>query len=145
VAEEVGTTRDGSATAMTTSALAVDDDSTILKLSAALLRRAGFDPVHTACDGREALDLMAVHEYCVVVLDLRMPRLSGYDVLAHLATHPLPNMPKIVVATADRNAANAGFHATVVTALLTKPYDAETFLSTVRSCLETAQPPEPGA
>ncbi|HEX8409420.1 MAG TPA: response regulator [Thermoanaerobaculia bacterium] len=106
----------------TNAALAVDDDATILRLIAALLRRAGFDPVHTARDGQECLDLLAANTYCVVILDLRMPRVSGYDVIARLAADPLPQMPTIVVATADRSAAGNNLDPSVVTAVLTKPF-----------------------
>lgn len=120
----------------TQAALAVDDDDTIRRLTASLLRRAGFDPVHTASDGQEALDLMAANAYCVVVLDLRMPRLSGYDVVARLSANPLPQMPKVVVATADRTAVGQNLDADVVTAILTKPFDIETFITTARSCLD---------
>ena len=118
-------------------ALVVDDDDAIRRLVASLLRRAGFAPVHTARDGQEGLDLMAVHAYTVVVLDLRMPRVSGYDVLNQLAAHPLPSMPKIVIATADRSEVKHDLSADVVTAIITKPFDAETLISAARSCLDT--------
>lgn len=119
----------------TLAALAVDDDDTIRRLTASLLTRAGFNPVDQARDGGEALDLMRTRDYCVVVLDLRMPRVSGYDVLATLAGDPLPSMPKIVIATADRHAPQQNLSAEFVTAILTKPYDIETFILAVRSCL----------
>ena len=120
-----------------TAALVVDDDDAIRRLIASVLRRAGFAPVDTACDGQEGLDRLAVHEYCVVILDLRMPRVSGFDVLNHLAAHPLPTMPKIVVATADRSAVNHNLSADLVTAIITKPFDIETLISAARSCLDT--------
>ena len=120
-----------------TAALVVDDDDAIRRLIASLLRRAGFAPVHTARDGREGLDMMAVNEYCVIILDLRMPRVSGYDVLEQLAAHPLPIMPKVVVATADRSAADHKVSGDVVTAIVTKPFDVETVISAARSCLDT--------
>ncbi len=122
----------------TNAALAVDDDDTILRLVAALLRRAGFDPVHTARDGQECLDLLATNAYCVMILDLRMPRVSGYEVLARLASVPLPDMPKIVVASADRGALSADLSPDLVTAVLTKPFDMETFIVAAQSCRDPA-------
>jgi CheY-like chemotaxis protein len=118
-------------------ALTVDDDDALRHLTAALLGRAGFDPEHTARDGQEALDLLATNEYCVVVLDLRMPRLSGYDVLARLSSHPLPTMPKIIIATAERGVASHNLSHDVVTTILTKPFDAETLIAAARSCRDT--------
>jgi CheY-like chemotaxis protein len=121
----------------TNAALAVDDDDTIRNLVAALLRRAGFDPVHTARDGQECLDLLAVNAYCVVVLDLRMPRVSGYDVIARLASSPLPRMPKIVVATADRDVTKHALNPDIGTATLTKPFDMETLIAAALVCRAT--------
>lgn len=120
-----------------TAALVVDDDDAIRRLIASLLRRSGFAPVHTARDGQEGLDMMAVHTYRVVILDLRMPRVSGYDVLNQLAAQPLPRMPKIVIATADRSEVEHNLSADMVTAIISKPFDAETLISAARSCLDT--------
>ena len=119
-----------------TAALVVDDDDAIRRLIASLLRRAGFVPVHTACDGQEGLDMMTAHTYRVVILDLRMPHVSGYDVLNELAAHPLPSMPKIVVATADRSEVSDNLSADLVTAVIPKPFEAETLISAARSCLD---------
>jgi two-component system response regulator PilR (NtrC family) len=119
----------------TTAALAVDDDHTIRRLIVRLLQRAGFDPVDSAADGAVALEKMRDTHYLLVVLDLRMPRVSGYDVLADLARNPLPNMPKIIVVTADRQASTQPLDSEVVTAMLAKPFEVETFISTVQSCL----------
>jgi CheY-like chemotaxis protein len=117
-------------------ALVIEDDTTISRLTASLLRRAGFDPVDIAGDGIEGLDFLRANEYCVATLDLRMPRLSGYEVLEELKKNPLQNCPKIIVATADRLYREHDLDPTLVTAVMTKPFDIETFIATVRSCLE---------
>lgn len=124
---------------MKLAALVVDDDATVRRLGVLLLRKAGFDPVDQAADGHEALELLRRREYALVLLDLRMPVLSGYELLEVLAGDPLPRMPVIVVATADRMAEEHDF-GPVVAGLLTKPYDVPTFIMAVRGCLDDAAP-----
>jgi chemosensory pili system protein ChpA (sensor histidine kinase/response regulator) len=116
-------------------ALVIEDDSTISRLTAALMRRAGFRPVDIAGDGVEALELLRKYTYCVATLDLRMPRMSGYEMLEELKRNPLANCPKIIVATADKLYRERDLDPSLVTAVLTKPFDIQTFITTVRSCL----------
>ena len=59
--------------------LLVDDDPDLLDLLTYALRREGFDII-TAADGREALQCWRAEEPDLVVLDLTMPRLSGFEV-----------------------------------------------------------------
>ncbi len=99
------------------------------------MRRAGFRPVDVAADGMEALALLRKHTYCVATLDLRMPRMSGYEVLDELKRNPIENCPKIIVATADKLYRERDLDPDLVAAVLTKPYDIQTFITTVRSCL----------
>lgn len=117
-------------------ALVIEDDDMIRRLTANLLRRAGFDPIDDASDGVEALERLRSAEYCVATLDLRMPRMSGYELLEELKKHPLDHTPKIIVATADRLYREHDLDPTLVAGVLTKPFDIETFIATVRSCLE---------
>ena len=56
--------------------LVVEDNAELLRLTAELLESAGFE-VHTAANGRLALDRLATAEYDVVVSDISMPDLGG--------------------------------------------------------------------
>ena len=68
--------------------LIVEDDEDSRDNMADLLRDEGFD-VRTACDGLEALDQLSVTSLPdAMVLDLRMPRMSGGEVLAHVQSTP---------------------------------------------------------
>ena len=118
-------------------ALAVDDEPVLLDLICRLLHRAGFERVDRAADGVEALERIRETTYAVVVLDLRMPRLSGYDVIAALEQEPPGSVPPIVVATADRQAGRNGFHAPFVAAVMTKPFDVALFTETVARFAES--------
>ncbi|MCW2747165.1 MAG: tcrX [Nocardioidaceae bacterium] len=60
--------------------LVVDDEPNILELLAASLRFAGFE-VDTAVDGREALQKVRADEPDLVVLDVMMPGVDGFEVV----------------------------------------------------------------
>lgn len=61
--------------------LIVDDHIMILKLTAEILKEAGFDAT-TVSTGREALEVLENQKPDVMLLDIYMPDMSGYDVLS---------------------------------------------------------------
>lgn len=69
--------------------LVVDDESSIRAALAYALRREGYE-VETAADGQEALDKVVTFLPAVMVLDVMMPRVSGYDVCRKLDGQPRP-------------------------------------------------------
>jgi two-component system response regulator AtoC len=112
------------------SVLLVDDDPAVAKVLGALLVQAGLT-VHTAKSGAEALELLRQKPIDVVVSDVRMPGMSGLELLAEV-TRSGPEVP-IVLMTA---------HGTVPMAVeamkagaadfILKPFDREEILFTVR-------------
>lgn len=65
------------------SVLVVDDNEGIRFAVAQVLRGAGYE-VHTAADGLEGVDLALLHCPDLILMDLDMPRLTGWDALARL-------------------------------------------------------------
>lgn len=63
--------------------LAVDDEQSIRKLVSVTLQGRGFD-VDTAADGKEALDKIAVSRPDLVILDIMMPKMDGWEVARRL-------------------------------------------------------------
>jgi CheY-like chemotaxis protein len=63
--------------------LIVDDDADIRDALSEALRAEGFD-VHEAKNGVEALDGIAIHQPDLVLLDLMMPEMNGWEVLRTL-------------------------------------------------------------
>jgi DNA-binding response OmpR family regulator len=63
--------------------LVVDDDPPIIRLLQVRLEQAGF-AVDVAAGGEEALDKVAVDPPAVILLDVSMPDLSGFDVVERL-------------------------------------------------------------
>lgn len=60
--------------------LVVDDMALMRQMIGACLEKGGFSDLRYAVDGQEALEMIAEETPDLVVLDLNMPRLSGYDV-----------------------------------------------------------------
>jgi signal transduction histidine kinase/CheY-like chemotaxis protein len=84
--------------------LIVDDDEGSRELASAVLDRAGY-AVETAVDGVEGLERMHGNPPGAVVLDLMMPGLTGFDVLATMAGDPvLRGIPVVVLTAKDLDA-----------------------------------------
>ena len=105
--------------------LVVDDEDAIRAFLAMALSDAGF-AVRQAADGLQALDAVRSWHPDVVLLDLVMPRLHGWDV-AHVC-RGLPRPPRVVLMTATP-AGPAAARDTGADACLAKPLDVEDVLT----------------
>jgi chemosensory pili system protein ChpA (sensor histidine kinase/response regulator) len=77
--------------------LVVDDSISIRKFAQRFLDRAGYE-VQVATDGMEALDIMDNIKFDVVITDLEMPVMHGYDLMAEMKKNPaLMHIPVIVL------------------------------------------------
>ncbi|HEY0160756.1 MAG TPA: response regulator [Thermoanaerobaculia bacterium] len=126
--------------------LVVDDDPSIRKMIIAALRRGEVSySFLEAPNGRDALDLMRAEHPDVVVLDLMMPVLSGWDVLRERADDDELKAIPVIVVSANRDpevvtAVNAG-----ICAFLPKPFDISALSALVRSCIPPENAlPDPG-
>jgi DNA-binding response OmpR family regulator len=77
--------------------LAVDDSMTFLNEVSAELRHEGYDVVQ-ACSGKEALELLEVQPVDCILLDVRMPELSGNETCQIIRKRPaLRNIPLLML------------------------------------------------
>ncbi|MFZ5801134.1 MAG: response regulator transcription factor [Candidatus Omnitrophota bacterium] len=78
--------------------LVADDEKDILEVLCKKIADAGYEVV-SAKDGQEALDKIYKEAPDVILLDVRMPKLDGFEVLKRLREKPLPNkwQPVIIV------------------------------------------------
>jgi DNA-binding response OmpR family regulator len=111
--------------------LVCDDDDAIRELLKRVLVRAGFS-VDLAKDGEEALTLIHQREYALLILDLMMPRMNGYDVIAQLKT--IAKRPPVLVLTANLPTVTESFDPAIVYAVMRKPFDLE-MLTTIVSAV----------
>jgi two-component system cell cycle response regulator CtrA len=65
--------------------LLIEDDSTMAKSIELILSAEGFN-TYTTDMGEEGLDLGKLYDYDIIVLDLNLPDISGYEVLRKLRT-----------------------------------------------------------
>ena len=114
--------------------LVVDDDPSIRRMIMAALRREGYT-FNEAANGKEALESMRRDRPDVVILDLMMPMVSGWDVLRERSSDPeLLSIPVIVV-SANRSAELASAMDKGICAFLPKPFDIVALTALVRNCM----------
>jgi CheY-like chemotaxis protein len=92
--------------------LLVDDDPYEVDVALRALDRAGVDvTVAVASDGLEGLEVLGIEPGgvalsvppCVVFLDLKMPRVDGWEVLRRMRAHPrTAEVPVVVISSTDR-------------------------------------------
>lgn len=116
--------------------LVVDDDDAIRSLVATVLRRRGMK-VDTARNGIEALEHLQDCRYLVLLLDLMMPGMNGWDVLDHLATQPPQRRPVVIVLTAGSEPRT--FKPGLVAGMVRKPFDIDMLVDTVAGCLHALE------
>jgi len=80
--------------------LIVDDNEDVRRILALRLGLAGFE-VRDAADGRAGLEALRGGSWDLVLLDLVMPELDGFDVLAELQDQPSAAPPVIVITQYD--------------------------------------------
>lgn len=115
----------------------IDDHLDNILVAQTTLEFHGAD-IHVAKDGKAGLDLLATVHPSVILLDLSMPVMNGWEVLEHLRTQrkDLDNVP-IIALTAhamqgDRQKVlNAGFDG-----YLAKPYDIQELVPYIQSVME---------
>lgn len=117
--------------------LIADDDPSIRRMLAVSLGRQGYRTAD-ACDGSEALEAMRAGQTDLVLLDLMMPRVTGWEVLAQRAAAPELRKIPVIVITAARGDGVANIPSDRLCALLPKPFDLETLRALVKACLDRA-------
>jgi DNA-binding response OmpR family regulator len=116
--------------------LVVDDSDVIRQLICVNLELEGFEVV-TAVDGQDALD--KIHEAApdVMTIDVRMPRLDGFDTVARLRADPRTSGLKVAMVTACAQESDIVRGREVgVDAYVTKPFDPATLVRTVRDLVD---------
>lgn len=115
----------------------VDDEDSVRKAIARLLRSADMG-VETYASGSDLLAVIEAHPVDCIVLDLHMPRVSGFDVLEQLAALGTP-VPVIVITGHDSPEAQARVLAGGAAAYLLKPVDELVLLSAINRVTTAAR------
>jgi len=117
------------------SIMVIDDSITMRKVTARILERHNIQ-VTTAKDGLDAVAMLQTQVPDLAILDIEMPRMDGFEVLAHVRNQPnMAHMPIIMVTSrgGDKHrdrAINLG-----VNDYLTKPYQEDQLMQSIRAIL----------
>jgi len=117
--------------------LAVDDEKHIVRLVQVNLERAGYEVV-TANDGKEALQKVQEEKPDLVVLDVMMPYMDGFEVLQNLRRNPSTREIPVIMLTAKAQDADVfkGWQSGV-DCYLTKPFNPMELLSFVKRIFDS--------
>ncbi len=115
--------------------LCADDDEDILSLVSLRLQRAGFE-VATAADGEQAVQIARERRPVLAVLDVMMPKLTGYEVLAELRDDEALRGMKVILLSArvQEGDVTRGMDAGA-DAYLAKPFKAQDLVAKVEELL----------
>ncbi len=115
--------------------LVADDDLEIQKMVKAALGTIGAEVI-TADDGAEALEKILVERPQLVILDVMMPKLSGWEVLKYIRTHEETRETKIIMLTGIGERVNQATSPLFgADSHLDKPFTFEILADKVRSML----------
>jgi len=117
--------------------LIVDDNENNRYTLAQRLRRLRYTNVTTAVDGQQALQLLQQHEIDLVLLDVMMPELNGYEVLEKLkADERLRHVPVIMISALDQVESVVRCIELGAEDYLPKPFDPVILRARIGACLE---------
>ena len=117
--------------------LVVDDNDDNRYTLTQRLKRQGFANVATAQNGREALDVLRARPFDLVLLDIMMPELNGYQVLAELkADERLRHIPVIMISAVDELESVIRCVELGADDYLQKPFNPTLLRARVGACLE---------
>ncbi|MDY6795760.1 MAG: response regulator [Actinomycetota bacterium] len=121
---------------MSESILIVDDDITIVNLLEKLLKFNDFE-TRVAYSGREALRFIKNDPPDLVLLDIMMPEMDGFQVLIELRGDPATNqMPVVLLTALDDDGHTLGDWVRKTDGYVTKPFEPSELIAVVRMVLD---------
>ena len=117
-------------------ALIVEDDPAIRRLVEKLLRRHGFE-IDAAGDGRTAVRKLEENRYSVIVLDLMVPGLNGFELIEYLKETQVPTPVAVVSAVSQQ--ALTKLDLDIVKVVISKPFDVDEFTKSIISLCADAE------
>jgi len=112
----------------------VDDEDSIRRALGRLMRSAGLD-FETYATGEEFLSRLPIADRGCLVVDIRMPGLTGHDVMARLSEHG-GNIPIIALSAQDDVATRERARELGAVAFFRKPVDDQALLDAIRWAMD---------
>ncbi len=119
--------------------LLVDDERDLVYYTKLFLKDQGYE-VLTAFDGEEALEVLDRHRPDLIVLDVAMPRLSGWHVLGKIQEEPDKlDIPVLMLTARSEDEAKAKGWELGITWYQTKPFELDELAMVIERILATAE------
>lgn len=121
--------------------LVVDDEPAALTMLELILQRHGYQPL-PARDGSEAVDLLQTHRIDLILADVAMPGLNGYQLcqLVKNSTEPALALTPFIFVSARSLASDIRYGKSLgADDYLTKPFDVEDLLAVIKGKLRAAE------
>ena len=120
-------------------ALIVEDDPAIRRLVEKLLLRNHIN-VDIASDGRIAMDKLHANQYSVIVLDLMVPEVNGFEVIEYLKQKGSRTPVAVVSAVSQQALTNLDLD--IVKLVISKPFDVDEFTKAIIGLCRDTEPIE---
>jgi len=117
--------------------MVVDDNANTRRLMEAVLKRSGYT-VHSACDGEEALSVLDHKHIDLILLDVMMPRMDGFE-FASLLRSTGVDIPIIMITAKDTAADKRHGFIAGTDDYMVKPVDEEEMLLRISALLRRAK------
>ncbi|HEY5973148.1 MAG TPA: response regulator [Geobacteraceae bacterium] len=115
--------------------LVVEDEESLLKLESILLTSKGYE-VTGVTDGKAALQALATKKPDLVVLDIMLPDLDGFEVCRRIKENPETHKIPVLMLTAKKNSQDFARGAQVgADAYITKPFKAAKVVEMIEELL----------
>ena len=119
--------------------LAVDDDPDVLELLRGILKTEGYE-VETAKDGLEGLERIKKNVYDLIILDSRLPKMSGAELLEMIRAAPKGKKQAVIMLSAeDMLGPIYKAYEMGIIEWMPKPFSPEKFLTKVRAHLNAVR------
>lgn len=117
------------------SVLVVDDDPGLQGLFTTLLTRDGFS-VDCAVNGRQAFEYLKRGSYVVILLDLMMPDVNGFELIDRLERDSPWLLRRVIVLTGAAQRVVEGLDPKRVWAVIRKPFDINELMAATKECAQ---------
>jgi two-component system, OmpR family, response regulator VicR len=130
----------GAAPAQQRTVLCIEDEAEMIELIRLILERKGFR-VAGAVGGREGLDVADQQRPDLILLDLMMPDIDGWEVFRQLRANPRLHSIPVIVVTAKAQSIDKvlGLHIAKVDDYVTKPFGPQELVTAVERALARRQ------
>lgn len=115
--------------------LIVDDEVYNREILMKVLRKENME-VYEAINGKEALSRMGEDSFDIVLMDLMMPVMDGFEAIENIRTQIKSKVPIVVISAVNNKETMDRIEDMDISAFLSKPFNLRTLIKTIRDTLD---------